>query len=445
MVPIAFTVAILASFTAHQPVESLNQLRMKQSRFVRIKRDKPFGCLSPRVRRKASLCLAKWSTDDPKDHDLDTQQQKQQDRNGFLILLTVPVAWATYEPAVRYVYALDPPFPSFLFSCSYFLVAALTLLFLTTCSTITGAITTKDNARPDSLSQKWPTKQGVELGSYLFFGNVCQLLGLQTVPADRAAFLLQVKAILVPLLGAAFARKLGSVSLEKWIACSLAFIGVCLMELDSTVLRHIDGTKLDTTTAIDFGRGDALVVTAAAIYSLHILRLEKHAKEGVSALKLAAVKATTECTWACLVVAAVTTYANSICSGQSITNSSTNSLATVAPLQDLLTLAKEQGSAITAFLTFWRDEIGSTTNNWSQGILPAFAAILWTGLVTIAYTIFAQTVGQKTVSAVTANLIYMIQPICTAVFAWILLGERLGPQGYLGAALLTASVLLAKS
>jgi drug/metabolite transporter (DMT)-like permease len=46
------------------------------------------------------------------------------------------------------------------------------------------------------------------------------------------------------------------------------------------------------------------------------------------------------------------------------------------------------------------------------------------------------------VPAATANLIYTTQPLYTALFAWVLLGESLGPQGYGGGLLILLSVLL---
>jgi len=107
-------------------------------------------------------------------------------QKGVLVLLSVPVAWGTFEPAVRFVYAIDPPIPAFLFSFAYYLVAATSLILA---SAIAGM---KDKEPMDTSDSGWPMKGGIELGSYLFVGNALQVLGLQTVNSDRAAFLLQV-------------------------------------------------------------------------------------------------------------------------------------------------------------------------------------------------------------------------------------------------------------
>ena len=330
------------------------------------------------------------------------------DGYGFLILLTVPVAWASYEPVVRYVYTLDFPIPGLVFSFSYYLIATLAL--------VPAALKFTEGS---TLGQKtrWPAKEGIELGTYLFIGNVLQLLGLQTVASDRAAFLLQVKSIFVPLLEAFVAQSLASVSSNTWFSCPLALLGVSLMGFD-------DNHK-ESSLALEFGAGDIYILAAAAIYSLHIIRLGEHAKK-VSALKLASTKATTECSWSFLIIAALTSYAHK--------NANTEGG------NDTVIFANEQGTAMNSFFSTLWDGSASLENH---NLFLIICATMWTGLVTIAYTIYAQAVGQKTVSATTANLIYMVQPICTACFSWALLGERLDSQGYFGAALIMVAVLLA--
>jgi drug/metabolite transporter (DMT)-like permease len=70
-------------------------------------------------------------------------------------------------------------------------------------------------------------------------------------------------------------------------------------------------------------------------------------------------------------------------------------------------------------------------------------ATLWTGLVTVAYTIYAQSYGQSRIPATTVNLIYTIQPFFTAFIAWKVLNETtLGVYGYVGGSLIGAAVLV---
>ena len=71
-------------------------------------------------------------------------------------------------------------------------------------------------------------------------------------------------------------------------------------------------------------------------------------------------------------------------------------------------------------------------------LLPA----LWCGTMTCAYTIWAQSFGQKVVRPAQANLVYTTQPIFSAIFAAALLSETLSGQGYLGGAIIGAALLI---
>ena len=140
---------------------------------------------------------------------------------ALLVLLTVPLAWGTYTPAVKYMYdKVDPPMPGFVFSAGYYLVAATTLGALSSYFSSReedravddgggGGSRREDDGDASTDGDGWDdgrigkgggggtlddddndgtitTRGGWELGSYLFVGNGLQVVGLQTVPADRA-------------------------------------------------------------------------------------------------------------------------------------------------------------------------------------------------------------------------------------------------------------------
>jgi len=119
---------------------------------------------------------------------------------GILVLCTVPLAWGTFEPAVRYVYAIKPAVPPFVFSVSFYFVAAVALSSLATVSMLQRQdepLDSKDESVSDQhdASPSLPIIGGIELGTYLFLGNGLQVLGLKTIPSDRAAFLLQLTTV----------------------------------------------------------------------------------------------------------------------------------------------------------------------------------------------------------------------------------------------------------
>jgi drug/metabolite transporter (DMT)-like permease len=351
-------------------------------------------------------------------------------RLGAWVLLTVPFAWGTFEPAVRYVYAIEPPVPGFVFSVGYYLVAAVTLALLVVISSIihkndesTNELTPLGTA---ALNTSLPIRGGAELGVYLFLGNALQVLGLKTVPSDRAAFLLQLTTIFVPLVQSGFAGDLLAVPIRTWVACVIALAGVAVISLDGKELS--DGTNMLDSLLGGFSSGDFLIVLAAFSYTFHCIRLERFAQE-TSAVKLAACKAATETILCGLLVTSLV-----------LLGTNANAVDPVSPAS-VWAYAQEEGQDISHFVT-------SFSQQWESGylptaaLLPALGAVFWTGWVTVAYTIYAQSFGQSRVKPADANLIYTIQPICTAIFAWLLLGETLGPLGYLGGAIIGFAVYL---
>lgn len=189
----------------------------------------------------------------------------------------------------------------------------------------------------------------------------------------------------------------------------------------------LDGAEKGSFESLSFGnltQGDIMIILAALAYTFHCIRLGRYAKE-TSAIKLAACKATTETVWSLALVLTLVAFAGSTTAGSG----------------GLLAYASEQGTEIVNYVSYISNEISAHTLSLST-LLPALAAVLWTGLVTCGYTIFAQSFGQSRVNPTDANLIYTIQPIFTALFAWGLLGETLGPAGYIGGGLIGTAVFI---
>jgi hypothetical protein len=134
---------------------------------------------------------------------------------GLLSLATVPVVWGTYVPAVRLMY--EGGVPGLVFSASYHAVSALAsaaALRLASPSPAgpradgegTGATAKATGAEEDpeqgsrdvtNAADGGPGpmavafRGGLELGAYTFAASSMQVVGLETVPSDRAGFLIQ--------------------------------------------------------------------------------------------------------------------------------------------------------------------------------------------------------------------------------------------------------------
>ena len=76
------------------------------------------------------------------------------------------------------------------------------------------------------------------------------------------------------------------------------------------------------------------------------------------------------------------------------------------------------------------------------GTAKVWAAALFLGIVCSGVCLVIQSVYQKHTTASRASLIFTLEPVFSAIFAFFLLGERIGIKGYIGSALMLASLVL---
>ncbi len=285
---------------------------------------------------------------------------------------------------VRYLYKIEPPVPGFVFSACYYTLAAATTLFLASRSQ-PDSIGDLENRNDDfSVESVIPFKGGIELGLYLFVANCLQVIGLQTVESDRAGFLVQLTTVMVPVCEGIFAGSLLLVPARTWAACIMAFSGLCIMGLDGkSDLVWNDRSLLDAV--FSFSQGDFLILGAAVLYTLHVVRLGTYARQ-TTPIKLAASKAATESILSFALIFFLV--------GLSFVQDT-------AELQDsetngLLSFSLSTGHEITSFFSSFTAGISDGSISTTV-LLPAFGAILWTGWITCAYTIWAQSFGQSKV------------------------------------------------
>jgi len=403
-------------------------------------------------RRDSSTKISAATTDD--------ENQSQEARAtliGTLVLLTVPLSWGTYVPVVRYLYAIQPPVPGFVFSACYYTLAALTTSLLarrvlqppTPAISIASSPDGAEEEEEQQQQQQQPgtssfltlSRGGIELGSYLFVANCLQVIGLQTVESDRAGFLVQLTTVMVPVCEGLFAGNILLIPARTWGACVLAFLGLCIMGLDgkqTDVMNAWSSSNPWETLAVassSLSRGDCLILGAAILYTLHVVRLGTYARQ-TTPIKLAASKATTESILSFALVFVLV--------GLSVVQDSYHMLSDTAGNDGLLGFSIDTGREITSFYSSFTSGVADGSISTSV-LLPAFGSILWTGWVTCAYTIWAQSFGQSKVSPTSANLIYTFQPIFTALFAYVLLGEKMGSVGFLGGALIASAVYVVAS
>jgi hypothetical protein len=131
---------------------------------------------------------------------------------GLASLVTVPLVWGTYVPAVRFIY--ENHVPGFVFSASYHCVSTLTSLAILAMNNrersersslsetnrllkdaqedaLDAGVANVGSTEDDGDSMAVALRGGLELGIYTFLASSLQVVGLETVPSDRAGFLIQ--------------------------------------------------------------------------------------------------------------------------------------------------------------------------------------------------------------------------------------------------------------
>lgn len=345
-----------------------------------------------------------------------------QQKPNLLPLFLVPLVWGTYSPIVKSVYSsstvLAPPV--LIFNTLSYLVSFSSLLGVSLLagqgrsSSINETSITDDSSGKDNVE----LRVGAELGMYLFVGSMLQVFGIQQVAATKAAVLVQCTTIIVPLLESLLYRK--KISKRLWSACSTALFGVLLLTLDrpGALLSLFSGAGWEGGSLEGMESGDIFIICATFFYSMHVVRLSRFAAQ-TKPLKLARYKSGTELAAATIVVSTVLLLAS---------------------------LSPDGGNgggygALGAEIEEYFTQLRNLPSLSSQS--PVLFGIMWNGALATALTTYLQTLGQRGVTATTANIVYSSQPIWASLLSIVFLHERLSSGNLLGAAVLAFAVLLA--
>jgi drug/metabolite transporter (DMT)-like permease len=217
----------------------------------------------------------------------------------------------------------------------------------------------------------------------------------------------------------------------------MALAGVVVMGTDLSAWTALSSSSsVLRSIQMSFTRGDALIVAAAFLYTLHVVKLGYWAKR-TSPLKLATAKSTVQTTFSLCFVALLWNYGVATASESVVQG--VESIA--AASQGLASFALATGREIVTFFGTFVSKVSSGQVSPSS-LCKLAGTVLWCGTVGNAYVLYAQSYGQRTVKPSDANLLYSLQPIFTALFAYMFLGETMDAAGFVGGALILAAVYL---
>ncbi|RDX64894.1 hypothetical protein CR513_56498, partial [Mucuna pruriens] len=226
---------------------------------------------------------------------------------------------------------------------------------------------------------------GIELGLWVSLGYLMQALGLQTSDAGRASFLSMFTVIVVPLLDGL----LGAVvPARTWFGALMSIVGVGMLESSGSPPCV----------------GDLLNFLSAVFFGVHMLRTE-HISRSISKEKF-------------------------------------------------LPLLGYEICIVVLFSAIWY-LLGGCINgaqhpfpsSWTWKMLVDWMVVfpwipaIYTGIFSTGLCLWVEMAAMCDVSATETAIIYGLEPVWGAGFAWFLLGERWGPAGWVGAALVLGGSL----
>jgi drug/metabolite transporter (DMT)-like permease len=230
---------------------------------------------------------------------------------------------------------------------------------------------------------------GAALGALILFSYATQAYGLQFISSNRSAFLTSLNVLMVPALGFALGTPVAwRIVLAGCIAC----VGIGLMSWEG-------GSHLLADTA---------TIAGAAGYALYAILLSQRAQRHA-----ARDLASTQIIWMavlgilCMLLTDWLPLGNLGNAGHSVDSGRSDSLLTLAArLEPQLLLG-----------------------------------LAYLGVVATAGMLFIQAIAQRHVKAEQAALVFALEPVFAALFAWWLLAETMAWTAILGALLVLCAVV----
>uniref|UniRef100_A0A2N9FT91 EamA domain-containing protein n=1 Tax=Fagus sylvatica TaxID=28930 RepID=A0A2N9FT91_FAGSY len=227
---------------------------------------------------------------------------------------------------------------------------------------------------------------GMELGLWVSLGYLIEAIGLLTADAGRASFISLFTVIVVPLLDGILGAIIPA---RTWFGVLMSALGVAMLECSGSPPSV----------------GDLLNFLSAIFFGIHMLRTE-HISRSTKKENFLPLLGYEVCVVALL-------------------------------------------STIWVLIGGWFDGVHgfnqltwTWTELWDWSVAFPWIPALYTGIFSTGLCLWVEIAAMRDVSATETAIIYGLEPLWGAGFAWFLLGERWGTSGWIGAALVLGGSLM---
>ncbi|KAL6607002.1 hypothetical protein ACP70R_042655 [Stipagrostis hirtigluma subsp. patula] len=228
--------------------------------------------------------------------------------------------------------------------------------------------------------------RGVELGIWVSLAYLAQAIGLVTADAGRSSFISALTVIIVPFLDGLFGAE---VPAYTWFGAFLSVIGVAMLELSGSPPCV----------------GDLLNLISAFCFAIHMLRTEHISRD----IKKENFLILVGCEVFVVAVVSAATFIFK-CFIQNVQH--------------------------------WNFKTWPPSELFGMVMSFPWTAILYTGIFSTSFCLWAEVAAMRDVSATETAIIYGLEPVWGAAFAWAMLGERWGAAGFIGAIFIIAGSLM---
>lgn len=231
---------------------------------------------------------------------------------------------------------------------------------------------------------------GFEVGLWTAIGYLAQAEGLETTDAGKSAFICSLAVVIVPILDFLSGKE---ILFRQVLGALMAVIGVVFLETEAplSITEGGGGFNIDT--------GDLLSLVQPIAFGLGFWRMEDAMRRfPEDAMKTTAAQ-----------LLAVFVISLGYC---------------------LISSSEVGGLPEISQIMFWI----------KQPMI--LGALLWTGLVTTAFTVSLETLALKTLSAAETTMIFSTEPLFGTTFAGAVMGETFGPGCLIGGALILSACVI---